>query len=339
MKSKILEVEHLSVTFPTYQGNVQAVRDVSWYLNRGEAIAIVGESGCGKSVSIQTIMGLTERTAAEITGEVHFDGDDLMQKTDREMRAIQGDRISMIFQDPFTYLNPTKKVGKQITDVYRKHHKVSEKVAKEKALEILRLVSLPDPKETMKRYPHQLSGGMRQRIMIAIALICDPEILFADEPTTALDVTVQAQIVDLLCALQEKTDTSIVLITHDMGVVAKMANRIYIMYAGKIMEHGYVDAIFYHAKHPYTKALLNAVPRPDQKTAGELPYIPGSPVDLIAPPEGCPFAARCQYAMRICTRRMPDYQSFAEPEHYAACWLNHPAYNKATQEGGTVDGA
>ena len=324
-QNPILEVNHLAVSFDTYAGEVQAVRDVSWYLGKKETIAIVGESGCGKTVSIQTVMGLNQGEARIKSGEVLLGGEDLLRKSGREMRKIQGDRMSIIFQDPFTYLNPTMTVGRQITDVYRKHHKVSRKEANEKAVEILKLISLPNPEENMKRYPHQLSGGMRQRIMIAMALICEPQVLFADEPTTALDVTVQAQIVELMSSLKEKTDTSIVLITHDMGVVANMADRIYVMYAGKIMEHGDANAVFYNPKHPYTEALLQAVPRPDQKVSGDLPAIPGTPPDLIAPPVGCPFAARCPKAMNICARRMPEYQDFPEPEHYAACWRNHPA--------------
>ena len=329
MSDKILEVKNLAVSFDTYAGEVQAVRDVSWYLNSRETIAIVGESGCGKTVSIQTVLGMNKGQARIKSGKVLFEGEDLIPKSAKEMRKYQGDRMSIIFQDPFTFLNPTMTVGRQITEVYRKHRKVSKAEAEARAEEILRMISLPNPADNMKRYPHQLSGGMRQRIMIAMALICDPKVLFADEPTTALDVTVQAQIIDLMNSLKDKIDASIVLITHDMGVVANMADRIYVMYAGKIMEHGDADAIFHNPKHPYTIGLLNSVPRLDEKTKGELHSIPGTPPDLIAPPEGCPFAARCAHAMKICTRRMPGFLDFDEPEHYAACWKNHPACVKA----------
>lgn len=326
----LLDVKNLAVSFDTYAGEVQAVRGVTWHLNKKETIAIVGESGCGKTVSIQTILGLNPKGVGRIkTGEVLFQGEDLVKKTQKEMSKIQGNQMSIIFQDPFTYLNPTMTVGKQITEIYRKHRKVTVKEAEEKVLEIMRLISLPNPEENMKRYPHQLSGGMRQRIMIAMGLICDPKVLFADEPTTALDVTVQAQIIDLMNGLKDKLDTSIVLITHDMGVVANMADRIYVMYAGKIVEHGVADTIFADPKHPYTKGLLTSVPRLDEKTAEELPSIPGTPPDLIAPPTGCAFAARCPYAMNICTRKEPQNIYFDEEEHYAACWLNHPACQKA----------
>lgn len=325
----LLDIKNLAVSFDTYAGEVQAVRGVTWHLNKKETIAIVGESGCGKTVSIQTILGLNPKGVGRIkSGEVIFQGEDLVKKSQKEMSKIQGNQMSIIFQDPFTYLNPTMTVGRQITEIYRKHRKATQKEAEAKVLEIMRLISLPNPEENMKRYPHQLSGGMRQRIMIAMGLICDPKVLFADEPTTALDVTVQAQIIDLMNGLKEKLDTSIVLITHDMGVVANMADRIYVMYAGKIVEHGDADTIFAEPKHPYTRGLLNSVPRLDEKTAEELPSIPGTPPDLLAPPSGCAFAARCPHAMKICTRKEPENICF-ENNHFAACWLNHPACQKA----------
>ena len=328
MSDKILEVNSLSVSFDTFAGEVQAVRGVSWYLNRRETIAIVGESGCGKTVSIQTVLGMNRGQARIKSGEVLFEGENLLSKNVREMRKYQGDRMSVIFQDPFTFLNPTMTVGRQITEVYRKHRKAGRKEAEERAIGILRMISLPNHEENMKRYPHQLSGGMRQRIMIAMALICDPAVLFADEPTTALDVTVQAQIIDLMNGLKDQISTSIVLITHDMGVVANMADRIYVMYAGKIMEHGDADAVFHNPKHPYTRGLLDSVPRLDERTKGGLHSIQGTPPDLIAPPAGCPFAARCEHAMKICTRKEPSFLAFEEPGHYAACWMNHPACAK-----------
>ncbi len=321
-QEKLLEVKDLAVSFDTYAGEVQAVRGVSWNLHKKETIAIVGESGCGKTVSIQTILGLNPKKNTRIkSGEVLFEGEDLLKKSAKEMSHIQGDKMSIIFQDPFTYLNPTMTVGKQITEVYRKHRKVTRREAEEKMLDIMRMISFPNPEENMKRYPHQLSGGMRQRVMIAMGLICEPKILFADEPTTALDVTVQAQIIDLMNSLKEKIDTSIVLITHDMGVVANMADRIYVMYAGKIVEHGDAASIFANPRHPYTKGLLSSVPRLDKKVDSELYSIPGTPPDLLAPPKGCAFAARCPYAMKICAKCQPEYTYFNEEDHYAACWL------------------
>ncbi|MGN0314277.1 MAG: ABC transporter ATP-binding protein [Fusicatenibacter sp.] len=334
MSEPILNVKNLAVSFDTYVGEVQAVRGVSWHVNKGETIAIVGESGCGKTVSIQTVLGLNPKGSVRVkSGEAFFEGEDLLKKTAKEMRALQGSRMSIIFQDPFTYLNPTMTVGDQIIEVYRQHNKVTKKEARERAIEIMKLISIPNPQYNLNCYPHQLSGGMRQRIMITMALICEPKILFADEPTTALDVTVQAQIIELMNELKKKVDASVVLITHDMGVVANMAERIYVMYAGKIVEHGNSREIFCNPKHPYTRGLLKSVPRIDGKQAGEMHSIPGTPPDLIAPPGGCAFAARCPYAMKICTKKAPEYTHFEEPEHYAACWLNHPECIRAKERG------
>ena len=324
-RKRVLDVQDLRVTFRTHAGNVQAVRGVSWYLNEKETIAIVGESGCGKTVSIQTVAGLNSGRTTDIQGKVLFEGQDLVKLDMKAIRNIQGDKMSMIFQDPFTYLNPTMTVGKQIMESYREHRKVSRKEAEERTVEILKLIRLPDPERNMKRYPHQLSGGMRQRVMVAMALICDPQILFADEPTTALDVTIQAQIIDLMKDLKSKLDTSIVLITHDMGVVANMAERIYVMYAGQIVEQGDTRDIFYSPKHPYTKALLQSVPRTDSDSETPLSSIPGTPPDLIAPPAGCAFAERCPYAMQICRREQPEFMNMGG-EHAAACWMHHQAY-------------
>lgn len=322
---KILEVKNLVVSFDTFQGCVQAVRGVSWHLNKKETIAIVGESGCGKTVSIQTVIGLNSKANGSVKeGEVLLEGTNLLDLNAKQMRALQGNQLSIIFQDPFTYLNPTMTVGEQIMEPFIEHYHVSKKEAREKAIEILKLISLPSPEENMKRYPHQLSGGMRQRIMVAMALICNPKVLFADEPTTALDVTIQAQIIELMNSLKDKVDTSIVLITHDMGVVANMADRIYVMYAGQIVEHGDCDTIFHNPKHPYTWGLLNSVPRLDRRVNDDLYSIPGTPPDLIAPPKGCAFAARCKYAMNICRNCQPPQIDFEEEGHYASCWLNHP---------------
>lgn len=323
--SKLLEVKDLVVSFDTFQGSVQAVRGVSWHLNKKETVAIVGESGCGKTVTIQTVIGLNPKKNGSVKqGEVLFEGTNLLDLSPRQMRQIQGNQLSIIFQDPFTFLNPTMTVGEQIMEPYLQHRKATRQEAEKKALEILKLISLPSPEENMKRYPHQLSGGMRQRIMVAMALICSPRILFADEPTTALDVTIQAQIIELMNGLKDKIDTSIVLITHDMGVVANMADRIYVMYAGQIVEHGDCDTIFHNPKHPYTWGLLNSVPRLDKRTTSELYSIPGTPPDLLAPPKGCAFAARCRYAMNLCREYQPPQIRFEEKDHYANCWLNHP---------------
>lgn len=334
-RETVLEVKNLAVSFDSFAGEVQAVRGVSWHVGKKETISIVGESGCGKTVSIQTILGLYPKGVSRIkSGEALLEGENLLEKTPKEMREYQGSKLSIIFQDPFTYLNPTMTVGAQIMEAYLQHYKKATKAeAREKAIEMMRLISMPNPETQMNRYPHQLSGGLRQRIMITMALICSPKVLFADEPTTALDVTVQAQIIELMNDLKNKVDTSIVLITHDMGVVANMAERIYVMYAGQIVEHGNSDVIFYHAKHPYTQGLLAAVPSVQDRVKGELSSIPGTPPDLIAPPEGCAFAARCPYAMKICVKRHPEYVHFEEPDHYAACWLHSEAYLAARKEG------
>jgi len=321
---RLLEVNDLAVSFFTYAGEVQAVRGVSWHLNRHETIALVGESGCGKSVTIQTVMGLLQSPGRVIGGSVRFEGRDMLALNAKELRQIQGNRMSMIFQDPLSYLNPTMRVGEQIAESYRLHHRVSRAEAEARVLEMMRLISFPEPERNMRAYPHQLSGGMRQRIMVAMALICNPQVLFADEPTTALDVTIQAQIIELMNSLKEKLNTAIVLITHDLGVVANMAQRIYVMYAGKIVERGSAQDIFYRPKHPYTWGLLASVPRLDAEQSRDFRYIPGTPPDLLNPPKGCPFAARCRYACRACVNDMPEETAFDTQDHRASCWLYHP---------------
>ena len=321
---RLLEVNDLAVSFFTYAGEVQAVRGVSWHLNRHETIALVGESGCGKSVTIQTVMGLLQSPGRVIGGSVRFEGRDMLALNAKELRQIQGNRMSMIFQDPLSYLNPTMRVGEQIAESYRLHHRVSRAEAEAKVLEMMRLISFPEPERNMRAYPHQLSGGMRQRIMVAMALICNPQVLFADEPTTALDVTIQAHIIELMNSLKEKLNTAIVLITHDLGVVANMAQRIYVMYAGKIVERGSAQDIFYRPKHPYTWGLLASVPRLDAEQSRDFRYIPGTPPDLLNPPKGCPFAARCRYACRACVNDMPEETAFDTQDHRASCWLYHP---------------
>ena len=321
---RLLEVNDLAVSFFTYAGEVQAVRGISWHLDKNETIALVGESGCGKSVTIQTVMGLLQSPGRVIGGSVRFEGRDMLALNAKELGQIQGNRMSMIFQDPLSYLNPTMRVGEQIAESYRLHHKVSRAEAEAKVLDMMRLISFPEPERNMRAYPHQLSGGMRQRIMVAMALICNPQVLFADEPTTALDVTIQAQIIELMNSLKEKLNTAIVLITHDLGVVANMAQRIYVMYAGKIVERGSAKDIFYRPKHPYTWGLLASVPRLDAEQDRDFRYIPGTPPDLLNPPKGCPFAARCRYACRACVTDMPEETAFDTQDHRASCWLYHP---------------
>lgn len=317
---KMLEVQDLHVTFKTYGGEVHAVRGVTFDLYEGETLAIVGESGCGKSVTSNAIMGLIPQPPGKITnGRIFFKGKDLTKLNKNALRKIQGVDISMIFQDPMTALNPTLTVGEQLTDGLRTHKSISKTEANKKAVEILNLVGIPNPEERLKQYPHQFSGGMRQRIVIAIALICDPLLLIADEPTTALDVTIQAQILELFEEIQEKTGVSIILITHDLGVVAKIADRIAVMYAGKIIEIGTKREIFYTPTHPYTKGLLNSVPRLDLLEE-ELEPIEGTPPDLFAPPKGCAFAARCPFAMEVCDYVQPE-TTYLTTSHYTDCWL------------------
>ncbi|MDL4842925.1 ABC transporter ATP-binding protein [Aquibacillus rhizosphaerae] len=318
----ILEVKDLHVTFDTYGGKVQAVRGVNFNLKKGETLAIVGESGSGKSVTTKALMGLIPKPAGKIPkGEIIFEGKDLAKLNDKHMQQIRGRDISMIFQDPMTSLNPTMKVGGQIMEGLIKHQKMNKAKAKDRAIELLDLVGIPNPKERINQYPHQFSGGMRQRVVIAIALACNPKILLADEPTTALDVTIQAQILELMKDIQKKTETSIVFITHDLGVVANVADRVAVMYAGKIVEIGTVDDIFYNPKHPYTWGLLGSMPTVDSKE-DELIAIPGTPPDLMKPPKGDAFAARNPYAMKIDTEMEPPLFKVSDT-HYAATWLLH----------------
>lgn len=320
MKKKVLEVNNLSVSFHTYGGEVQAVRDVNFDVHEGETLAIVGESGSGKSVTVQSIMQLIAMPPGELkSGAVLLEGEELTAKSDKQMEAIRGKEMGMIFQDPMTSLNPTMRIGKQITEGLIKHQNMSKTEAKQRGIELLKLVGIPNPERRITQYPHEFSGGMRQRAMIAIALSCNPKMLIADEPTTALDVTIQAQILDLLKSLQEETNTAVVLITHDLGVVANAASRVAVMYGGKIVETGTVDEVFYGAKHPYTWGLLGSMPKLHAENE-TLQSIPGSPPDLKDPPKGCPFTARCPFAMKVCENRMPDYTENSST-HKTACWL------------------
>lgn len=333
--NKILEVKNLEVSFDTYAGEVQAVRDISFSLYEGETLAIVGESGSGKSVTAKSLMRLNPEPPVKYKGgEILFDGENILSKKEKEMQKIRGSKIGMIFQDPMTSLNPTMTVGKQIMESLTKHQKLKGSEARNVALNMLKMVQIPNPEKRFDEYPHQFSGGMRQRAMIATSLVCNPQILIADEPTTALDVTIQAQILDLMKDLQNKINTSIILITHDLGVVAHSAQRIVVMYGGKIVESGSTDEIFYQSKHPYTWGLLNSVPRLDiKKEDGRLDSIEGTPPDLLVPPKGCPFADRCEYAMEICRKKMSPKFEINE-NHHSACWLNHefaPTVENPTQ--------
>ncbi|MEW6698537.1 MAG: ABC transporter ATP-binding protein [Bacillota bacterium] len=318
---KLLEIKDLKVNFTTYAGNVQAVRGVSFDVNAGEAIAIVGESGCGKSVTAQTIMKLIPSPPGEIVGgSIHFAGQDLVAKNEKAMEKIRGKEIGMIFQDPMTSLNPTMTVGRQIMEVLQKHQNIKKEQQQAKALEMLNLVGIPNPEKRMTQYPHEFSGGMRQRAMIGIALACNPKLLIADEPTTALDVTIQAQIMELMTDLKTKFGTSIILITHDLGVVAGFAERIVVMYAGRVIETGNTQDVFYQPRHPYTKGLLASIPRPVGHEKVKLTPIPGRPPDLINPPQGCAFWPRCQQAMKICRQGQSETVEVS-PGHLVSCWL------------------
>ncbi|OEG00088.1 peptide ABC transporter ATP-binding protein [Vulcanibacillus modesticaldus] len=323
MTDKILEVKDLEVSFLTYAGEVKAIRGVTFDVKKGEAVAIVGESGSGKSVTSQSIMQLIPSPPGVYkNGEIIFDGQDLLNLNNSEMEKVRGSSIGMIFQDPMTSLNPTMTVGKQIAEGLIKHQGLNKSEAMERAVEMLRLVGIPNPEARVKQYPHEFSGGMRQRAMIAIALSCNPKLLIADEPTTALDVTIQAQIIDLMKDLQNKFGTSIIIITHDLGVVADLAQRVVVMYAGKIIEQGSLDDIFYNPQHPYTWGLLRSVPRLDSK-GQRLESIEGTPPDLLDPPKGCPFYPRCDYAMEVCVNHFPEETKITD-DHKVHCWLQHP---------------
>jgi len=316
----ILEVKDLQVSFNTNNTEVQAVRGVHFELKEKETLAIVGESGSGKSVTAQSILKLISEPPGKIkSGSIIYKGEDLIFKSDRYMSNIRGKEISMIFQDPMSSLNPTLKVGRQIAETIMKHEKVKKEVAYKRAKELLSLVGIPNPEQRINQYPHEFSGGMRQRVMIAIALSCNPKILIADEPTTALDVTIQAQIMELLNDLQQKLNMSTIIITHDLGVVANMAHRVVVMYGGKVAETGTVDEIFYEPKHPYTWGLLSSVPKLDSK-GKKLIAIDGSPPNLANPPKGCPFASRCPHAMNICIDHAPEVVHTSTTQK-TACWL------------------
>lgn len=334
----LLEVNHLSTSFFTYAGEVKAVSDVSFYVDEGEAIGIVGESGSGKSVTVQSIMRLIPDPPGKIVnGEIQFLGKDLAKASEKEMQVIRGKAMGMIFQDPMTSLNPVLNVGLQMTEVLKRHEGLSSADALQRAEKYLEMVGIPNPKARLKQYPHEFSGGMRQRVMIAMALLCNPKLLIADEPTTALDVTIQAQILELMKDLKTKINTSIILITHDLGVVAGLCKRIIVMYGGRVVETGNVHEIFQNPKHPYTWGLLKSVPRLDAENRTKLVPIPGTPPDLLNPPKGCSFSARCPYAMKVCLDQKPEPTILSEL-HQASCWLLHPDAPKIEGYKGGVKG-
>ena len=319
---KLLEVKNLCVNFGTYGGEVKAVRGVTFDLHKGETLAIVGESGSGKSVACKTIMRILSSNGYIKDGQILFDGKDLTKISEKDMEKVRGKDIAMIFQDPMTSLNPTMTIGKQIMEPIIKHQGFSKEDARKRAIELIELVGISDAEKRFKQYPHQFSGGMRQRIVIAISLACNPKVLIADEPTTALDVTIQAQILELIKDLQEKTGVAVIFITHDLGVVANMADRVAVMYAGKIIEYGTSDDIFYDPKHPYTWGLLGSMPTLDIGD-NDLYNIPGTPPDLMDPPKGDAFALRSAYAMKIDHLSEPPMFKVSDT-HYAASWLLHP---------------
>ncbi len=332
--NNVLTIEDLRVSFDTYAGEVQAVRGVSYAVNEGEVLAVVGESGCGKSVTAQTIMKLNPMPPARIkSGSIMLNGRDIVPLSEKEMQDIRGREVAMIFQDPMTCLNPTMKIGTQLTESLIKHQHLSKKEAAERAIELLKLVQIPSPESRIKQYPHEFSGGMRQRVMIAMALACKPKLLIADEPTTALDVTIQAQIIDLLRDIKEETGTAIILITHDLGVVANLAKNVVVMYSGRIMERGTVEEIFYKPSHPYTIGLLESLPDVEKDRSERLASIPGTPPNLLAPPKGCEFAARCEHCMQICKEKPAPYFEIS-PGHEASCWLHHPSCPSELKLGG-----
>ncbi|MBP8612698.1 MAG: ABC transporter ATP-binding protein [Candidatus Atribacteria bacterium] len=320
----ILKVENLTTQFFTYAGVVQAVRGVSFEIFPGEAVGLVGESGCGKSVTGLSIMRLIPDPPGKIvSGAVYLDGKNLIELSEKEMRSIRGKEISMIFQDPMTSLNPVFTIGYQIVETLMLHQNMTKKQAEERAIELLNMVQIKSPERVINQYPHQLSGGMRQRVMAAIAIACEPKIIIADEPTTSLDVTIQAQILNLLADLKTELNSSIILITHNLAVVAGLCSRVIVMYAGIIVEEGTDTQIYDNPLHPYTWGLMKAVPKIHEEEKERLMTIPGLPPDLLSPPKGCPFALRCEYAMRICFEERPQ---FFEPEegHKVACWLMDP---------------
>ena len=321
MSEYLVDIQHERLSFFTPAGEVKALNDVSIHLNDGEVLGIVGESGSGKSVTAYSLMGLTAFPGKLVGGTIDFNGHRINDLSEKEFRKIRGNEVSIIFQDPMTSLNPVYTIGNQIMEVILLHTDKNKEQARARAKELLELVGINEPEKRLKQYPHELSGGMRQRVMIAIALACEPKLLIADEPTTALDVTIQAQILELMMELKERLGMAIIMITHDLGVVASMCDKIAVMYAGRIVEYGTTDDIFYNPKHEYTKGLLKSIPRLDAKEHERLVPIEGTPIDLLNPPAGCPFAPRCSNCMKICLREMAPVTTF-DDVHYTQCWMN-----------------
>ncbi len=320
-KQKLLEVKNLHVSFFTPAGEVKAVNGISYDVDYDEVMGIVGESGSGKSVEAYSIIGLLQSPGKVMEGSITLEGEDMLAKSPSEMIDYRGSQVAMIFQNPMTCLNPVYTIGNQLTEALRAHDKsISKEEADKRAMEMLEQVGINNVEKRMKQYPHELSGGMRQRVMIAMGLICHPKLLIADEPTTALDVTIQAQILELMKELQKKNHMGIIFITHNLGVVAEVCDKVSVMYAGKMVEQGPVDDIFYQPGHPYTMGLLRSMPRVDAESYERLIPIEGTPVDMLNPPEGCPFAPRCEHAMKVCLQKMPPYVELGD-NHRAACWL------------------
>ena len=339
MADRLIDVKNLQVSFHTYAGEVKAVRGLDFHVNRGETLAFVGESGCGKSVTAKALMRLLPEESSEIKKDsiITFEGEDVMSMKGKRLTDLRGGDIAMIFQDPMTSLNPTLTIGMQVTEALKIPRGLKGDDAKREAIRLLELVQIPEAAKRLKSYPHELSGGMRQRVMIAMALSCSPKLLIADEPTTALDVTIQAQILDLIHDLKEQMHTAVILVTHDLGVVANFADRIQVMYAGDIIEEGTTDEIFYNARHPYTWALLNSIPKVHDTKNDDLRALGGTPPDLLLPLPGCPFAPRCSRAMEICKKMAPP-ASVHSDTHRSWCWLEHEYAGEidwqAMREGG-----
>lgn len=320
---KILEVKNLRTTFFTHVGEVQAVRGISFDLEEGDILGIVGESGSGKSVTSLSIMGLVDDPGRITEGEILFESIDLSKLTNEEMAEYRGNEISMIFQDPMTSINPVFSIGNQMIEVIMRHTKMTKEEARQRAIELLKMVGIPEPEVRIKNYPHQFSGGMRQRVMIAMAISCNPKLLIADEPTTALDVTIQAQILELMRSLKDKINSSVILITHDLGVIAEICNKVIVMYGGMIMEKSDIYSLYEKPQHPYTRGLLQSVPKNVTGTKKRLIPIEGTPPDLLSPPKGCPFSPRCPHAMEICLKEASPLYRISDTQE-ASCWLHHP---------------